>query len=339
MVVLGFGLWILSAPKARALNRGEGALSTPVALATQVNDQTGDVSVTWNASAGNDVRYDLEEQKGLGGKFSIVHSGAGLEYHTPNREDATYWYRLRACNGTGCTGFTPLARAEVVKVPSAPGPIQVPSRSTMGQYLVTWGPSGETVSYYSLQEGKSGSWRGLAITAKLEFELANHEDGIFSYRVSACNRSGCSAYVESNPIEVLKVPAVPASLSSDSVSSTGRYLIQWAPGPNGTVHSYELERKVENTWLNIYQGDALSYPEHQPQDGAYFYRLRACNASGCSGYTAEASTTVAIRFPELIPDAKREPLPVPAQENVGAVKGEAGVSGGSIMDPVFRTTT
>lgn len=66
-----------------------------------------DVPITWNPVSGA-TYYELEKAP-FGAIYTLVHSGAATNYHElwMNRTIQD-WYRLRACNSAGCSGYAPI---------------------------------------------------------------------------------------------------------------------------------------------------------------------------------------------------------------------------------------
>ena len=63
---------------------------------------------------------------------------------------------------------------------------------------------------------------------------------------------------------------------------------------SGIVVSYHLEVNDGTDWIEIYSGIGVTYTDTGLVDGAYSYRVKACNTGGCSAYTAELSVSVTV---------------------------------------------
>ena len=97
--------------------------------------------------------------------------------------------------------------------------------STTGSYVVSWENGGGQVSHYRLYEND-----GSAINrgSNRDYSVTNRSDGAWSYRVDACNASGCS----SKSIAVLAnvehpVPAAPSSIYIDTESNIIDNEVSW----------------------------------------------------------------------------------------------------------------
>lgn len=101
------------------------------------------------------------------------------------------------------------------------------------------------------------------------------------------------------PVPVPGVP-IPASLSYYSESD---FVLTWSAGNGGAPTSYELQyystliRDPQHPyyidWQTIYSGLSTGYYITANNDIAY-YRVRACNASGCSDYSDQISVQTYI---------------------------------------------
>ena len=101
----------------------------------------------------------------------------------------------------------------------------------------------------------------------------------------------------------------------------------------GSVARYELDESVNGApWTTLATSEqppptAMSITGRTP--ASYSYRVRACNNSGCSGYTAAKSVSVVAPDLSAIQDVAPVAPTLPAQEMVGAVPGTPAVEGGA----------
>jgi hypothetical protein len=87
-------------------------------------------------------------------------------------------------------------------------------------------------------------------------------------------------------------PAVPSTPSGPTGTEyTGAYTISWS-GVTG-ADSYRLEERLgAGSWSEIHNAAATSKPVSGKTPGSWEYRVRACNAAGCSGYSGTKTVTV-----------------------------------------------
>ncbi|MCH6484868.1 RHS repeat protein [Pseudoxanthomonas sp. LH2527] len=93
-------------------------------------------------------------------------------------------------------------------------------------------------------------------------------------------------------IATVVAPSVP-TLSAPSYSSNGTYTVSWSA--TATATSYELQISANGgNWLGAYAGPQTSYAVGGQASGSYAYRVRACQASTCSGWSNTGTTTVVL---------------------------------------------
>jgi beta-lactam-binding protein with PASTA domain len=91
-------------------------------------------------------------------------------------------------------------------------------------------------------------------------------------------------------------PAAPGAPSVPISDADGAYTVSWTASAGAT--SYQLDSNdpcagttIYPSWVNIYSGTALSFSE-KVGGGKWLYRVRACNACGCSAYVTGPNTCV-----------------------------------------------
>ena len=245
------------------------------------------------------------ERKVGSGSYIQIYSGlpSPLSQGYSGLADGTYTYRVRACKTvssvTNCSGYRTGTAVTVSNIPTVPGNPSSSDGSTSpdGAYTISWTVASGTVVDYELEEKvNSGSWAQVQKSSALNKAFSGKGDADHSYRVRACNTSGCSAYTTTTTVTVLLIPGVPgASSSSDGGSSMdGAYTISWTAA-SGTVSTYTLEERVDaGSWTVAQNTAALSKAFSGKGDGTYDYQVKACNASGCSAYNTILTVEVLL---------------------------------------------
>ncbi|HEX8243665.1 MAG TPA: SdrD B-like domain-containing protein [Longimicrobium sp.] len=113
----------------------------------------------------------------------------------------------------------------------------------------------------------------------------------FGYRVAACNGVICSPY--SDEAIVFTVPA-PPTLPVATALAGGAIRVSWTD--NSRVESeFRIERHGPGgsfTQVGTVAGDVVVFQDTGRTPGTtYTYRVRACNAAGCSPYSSETAAT------------------------------------------------
>ena len=80
--------------------------SSPALNDPGATDTDGDYTVSWSSVSGA-TSYTLEEDTSSSfGSPTVVHSGAGTSKYVTGKSDGTYYYRVKACNACGCSGWS-----------------------------------------------------------------------------------------------------------------------------------------------------------------------------------------------------------------------------------------
>lgn len=218
-------------------------------------------------------------------------------------EVSSYYFSIDFNSGGYSEYWEPLGSAtvNVAKTPGMPASI-TPSTmlSTNGSVTINWGVSSGTVSAYQLEQYAyaNGSWNPIHSGIATNKSVTGLNNGTYQYRVRACNTvngyTSCSGWRYSPDVTVLKIPGVPGAISAPATDADGTFSLSWGAA-SGTVSSYRLEQKINSgAWSQIQSSTARTASISVSGSGTYYYRVRACNTSGCSGYTANAPVNVSI---------------------------------------------
>ena len=80
-------------------------------------------------------------------------------------------------------------------------------------------------------------------------------------------------------------------LTAPATNSTGGFTVTWTSVTTAT--RYELQqRKDSGSWNKIHDAAGRSKAVSGLANGSYGYRVRACNAGGCGGYSTVRTTVV-----------------------------------------------
>jgi hypothetical protein len=280
----------------------------PLSISVPASSATGSYTVSWGTSSGTVTAYELYESTSSDFSSSgIVYSGTSTSKPISGKSSGTYYYRVRACDDTACSAYRTGANGTTVTLPPGiPASISVPSTSSTGNYIVSWGTSSGTVTAYELYEATNSGFSGQTLAysgTSTSAPISGKGEGTYYYRARACNSSGCSDYrTGANATSVIFAPGVPSSISVPSSSTTGGYTVSWGSS-TGTVTAYELYEATNSGFTGeslAYSGTSTSAPISGKGDGTYYYRVRGCNGSGCSGYRTGGNATT-VTLPPGIP--------------------------------------
>jgi predicted phage tail protein len=174
----------------------------------------------------------------------------------------------------------------------------VPATSS-GSLTVSWASASTATSYTLQHQLNSGSWSTIYTGTGTSKAVTETASGSYVYRVEACNGGGCSGYKTSTSVTVTIPPSSAPSLSVPS-SSTGSYTVSWGSVSGAT--SYTLQEQVNGGgWSTSYTGSGTSKAySGKTLDSTYGYRIQACNAGGCSAWSATKSVAIVLPAPSNV---------------------------------------
>jgi len=277
------------APPAAPSSLGASAVS-----GTQIN-------LTWTDNSGNETGFKVERKTGSGGSWSqIATPGANAtSYNDTGLSNGTqYYYRVRATNATGDSGYSNEANATTLAPPAAPSSLGASAVSGT-QINLSWTDNASTETGFKIERktGSGGSWSQIDtvsanVTSYNSTGLSNGTE--YYYRVRATNATGDSGYSNEASATTASIPSAPSSLGASAVSGT-QINLTWTDN-SGNETGFKLERKTGSggTYSQIAtpSANATSYNDTGLANGTeYYYRIRATNTAGDSSYSAEANAS------------------------------------------------
>jgi hypothetical protein len=262
----------------------------PSSIAYPLTSSTGSYTVSWGNSPSVVTTYETHEA--TNSSFTsptLVYNGAGNSVAL-TRGNGTYYYRVRACNGSSCSAFVAGSGITVTLPPGAPGAMSIPSSGIMNtSYTISWGAAGGTIAHYQVEQHSNASFTALVSTwnaTSTSSLVAAPVQGTFYFRVSACNASGCSGYTNgANGITISGPPAIPTGLST-TLASFCTWTASWSAVPGATSYTVtDASNQVRTTSTNAI-GYVWSSPCPPPPGVNPFTKkpkwVQACNSAGCS---------------------------------------------------------
>ncbi|MGH7461698.1 MAG: fibronectin type III domain-containing protein, partial [Longimicrobiales bacterium] len=181
-------------------------------------------------------------------------------------------------------------------IPTAPINVVATSISA-SQINLSWSPGTGVITRYRIERrtGPVGAFVLLIDSVAANVTAYQNTTGLtagtqYFYRMQSCNTSGCS--LRSNETSAFTAPAAPTGLTATPASAT-QINLSWT-APAGTVISIRVERSTTSGSGFVEIANLTSPATSFQSTGlttatTYFYRIRACNAGGCSVYTAQVS--------------------------------------------------
>lgn len=295
----------------------------PAALAAAaVSDTRIDLSWTAPATGGTVTTFHIEAATG-GGAFTgiaTVPATATGYSHTGLTASTTWDYRVRASNSDGFSPYSNTASATTHAPPVTPTPPGPPTGLTArpvseSQIDLDWTApaTGGAVREYIVERDDGAGFTEIGRTAALAFSSTGLARGsTYTYRVLASNDDGVSPPSGSASATTLNPPDAPTGLGASVVSAT-EIRLTWSPPPTGgSVDSYTIEARTLLTPYAVVGTvpAGQTFFDHTGLLAAttYFYRVRAVNGDGASGYSNEDSATTLALPPDAPSNLSAKPL-------------------------------
>jgi subtilisin family serine protease len=268
---------------------------------------TTSIQLGWRDGSPNETSFTLARRQLSGATWSAwatisTRPANVTEYaNVALTAGTTYQYRLRACNAAGCSAWatspyvsTP-ATADVL--PAAPtgvgGTVLSATQIRVGWTDASTNETSFTIGRRVNSTGTWGAWTDLTSPAANATSFVN--SGLsastqYQYRLRSCNAAGCSPWVSSAVVTVPTLPAAPTGAATSIVSPT-QIRITWADMSTNET-SFTVARAVNtggvwSAWADVASpaANATGYTNSGLTGGrTYAYRVRACNAAGCSAW-------------------------------------------------------
>jgi hypothetical protein len=253
------------------------APSVPGTPSGPPTDYDGSYTISWNDVTGA-VEYELQERLN-GGTWSTIHNASGTSISRTGRTAGTWDYRVRAY-GVTWSAYSDTKNV-VVTVPPIPTPSGPPIDAD-GSYTISWNAVSEASSYTLQESYNGGTWSTIYTGSSISISCTGRNAGTWNYRVRSHSPVGDSAYSETITVEVL--PAIPGVPSAPGMDADGNYEISWGTVSGAT--SYQLQENFNGgSWSTIYNSSGTTITRSGRNPGTWNYRLRSCNAAGCSAYS------------------------------------------------------
>ncbi|MCJ7795719.1 MAG: fibronectin type III domain-containing protein, partial [Thermoleophilia bacterium] len=259
------------------------------------------INLSWRDNSTNESGFKIERSLSSTTGFSpiatvganvVSYSNSGLSAST------TYYYRVRAYNTAGDSAYSNTASASTGQtVPSAPTNLNATPASS-SQINLSWTDASSNETGFKIERSFSAT-SGFSQIATLGANATSYSNTglspgtLYAYRVRAYNAAGNSAYSNTAVTNTLDVPpAAPSGLTAAAVSSS-QIDLTWVDNSTNET-GFEVERSLSATTgfalvasvganVTSYQNTGLS------PSTTYYYKVRARNTAGASGYSATAS--------------------------------------------------
>jgi titin len=312
-----------------SLNAPSGLTATAVS-SSQIN-------LTWVDNAADETGFKIERSLSATGGFSQIATVAAnvTSYQdTGLTASTTYYYRVRAYNSVESDYSNVASATTLADPPPAPGALSASAVSS-SQINLAWTDNSANESGFKIERSLSAT-SGFAQVATVGANVTTYQDtGLtagttYYYRVRAYNSAGDSGYSNTaSATTMADPPAAPSGLSASAVSST-QINLAWIDN-SANESGFKIERSLSATSgfvqvatvganVTTYQNTGLT------ASTTYYYRVRAYNSAGDSGYSNVASATT-LSGPPAAPSGLSATAASSSQINLAWTDNSANESG------------
>lgn len=262
-------------------------------------DGDGSYLVDWQASPWATL-YELEEATNPGfTDAAVVYSGAATELARTGRGPGSYFYRVRAQNQAGSSGWSNIQATTVV--PNAPTLLAISNGGQNDAYQVSW-TAALAASGYLLQEDDNASFSSPTtryMGSAQAYQVTGQPGGTWYYRVQAYNQGGSSPWSSSQSTMVAASSlASPVLAAIDNGDGDGAYMLDWSAVGGAT--GYIVEQSANPFFVQptqVYSGTATTLAVTDQPGGTWHYRVRAVSASDAGPWSnVRAAVVTAYQY-------------------------------------------
>ncbi|HXI72712.1 MAG TPA: hypothetical protein VNN22_20425 [Verrucomicrobiae bacterium] len=274
----------------------------------------GQVNLAWydNASDEDGIKFERAPDVAGGpgawteiGTLNATNNYSGYFADTTVTANTTNWYRIRAFNVLGISGYSPTSSVSIIP-PEAPSDL-AGTVASIHRIDLSWHDYNSVIEGYKIErapdnDGAPGTWTQINVSSYSYYygsyaDLAVTTNKIYWYRVRAFNWVGDSPYSAAIVVNDA-TPAAPVSLTAVN-DFRNQIALAWT-GSSTNASGFKIERAVDlggapASWIQIanLSGSATSFTDTGLVTGkTYWYRVRAFNNSGNSPYSNEASARI-----------------------------------------------
>ena len=269
---------------------------------TMTYSDSGKPKLTWKAVSGA-TSYRVFRSESRGSGYSLLGTTTATSYtNTGAAVGKTYYYRVKAVNSVGTSGYSNIVSGKA-KTAAPAAPSVTAGNSSTGKPQLTWKAVSGAVKYEVYRSTRQNSgYSLLGTTTSTSYVNTGASTGTtYYYRVKAVNRNGmASGY--SNIVSGKAKAAAPAAPSvTAGNSSTGKPRLTWN-AVSGAV-SYRIYRSESRGTGYSLLGttSSTSYVNTGAAAGkTYYYRVKAVNRDGmASAYSNIVSGKATLPAPVL----------------------------------------
>ena len=286
----------------------KGTTSTPSAPSslTATAASSTQINLKWTDNSGIETGYKIERGTASAGPFTqIATVGASVASYSNTGLSAatTYYYRVRAYNATGNSGYSNTANATTADVPPAVPTALTATAVSSSQINLAWTQnSGNETGFKIERSGDNVTFAQVATVGANVVTYSNtglSGNTTYYYRVRAYNSAGNSAY--SNTASDITAPQAPSGLTA-TAAGYDQIDLSWTDNSSSEA-GFKIERSPDNVTFTQIATNAAGVATYSntglSANTTYYYRVRSYNSNGNSTYSNTASATTPAQPPVL----------------------------------------
>lgn len=264
------------------------------------------ISLQWADLSSNESGFQIERSPDGAAWNKIADVGANTTTYNDQSVQAQthYYYRVRAVNAAGASDYSNVVDATTPAGPPAAPQNLVATAASTTQINLTWNAVANATNIL-IERSPNGtdSWNqvGSVLGTATSYNDPNlTQNTHYYYRIRATNSSGNGQY--SNVADATTPDAPPAAPARLAITTTAynQISLQWAD-LSSNESSFQIERSPDGTAWNKITDVGANTTTYSDQTVApqthYYYRVRAVNGAGPSGYSNVVDVTTPVGPP------------------------------------------
>ncbi len=269
-----------------------GLVATPLSVSS--------ITLTWTDNSPTETGFKIERSTDSVAYTQVATVGAGVTAYTNLYLAAgtTYYYRVRAYEGTANSGYSNVASATTLPPPPAPSSLSATALSATSIKL-TWADNSTTETGFKIERSTDGvsfsqvGSVGANVTSYTASSLLAAT--MYFFRVRAYEGSANGGYSNVASATTLPPPPAPSSLSATALSATSIKLT-WTDNST-TETGFKIERSLDGlSWAQVgtVGANVVGYTNtNLTPSTLYSFRVRAYDGTANGDYSNVATATTA----------------------------------------------